>query len=876
MNKNKTEELEKLKRVYQVAKELNIASVELLDYLKKKNYHVKKINIMTRVDEKMYNEIMVKFLPEKISAEKKFEYKIKKYKLKEKDEIVEKKVIEIPVEYKKLKSKDKVVKVEIFEGRIEEEVKIEEPQEVVEEKIPEVQEIVKKPEIEEIVEEKPKEKEKKALTEEGIIVEGKIEKEHKPEIIDKSKLLEEVIEERFKKGKPKIKEQSRKLSKEGRKVTERGKLKKEKEYVSKYDKLRDIDKKKKLRKKYKKKKIDQKEVDVSIKETFARMETGKIRKKYKKVKEHEEVIEEKNLIKISEFISVAELSELMNVEPNEVIKKCLEMGLMVTINQRLDFETITMVADEFGYNVELLPEYGLDVLEEEQEDEDNLEERAPIVTIMGHVDHGKTSLLDFIRKSNIVAGEIGGITQHIGAYEVEYSGKRITFLDTPGHEAFTAMRARGAQVTDTVVLVVAADDNVMPQTVEAINHATSAQVPIIVAINKIDKPNADPEKIKKQLADINILVEDWGGKYPSVEISAKTGQGIDNLLELILIQAELLELKVNSNKTARGAVIESKLDKGRGPVATILVSVGTLKISNSFIAGQYYGKVRALLNERGKNVSEAFPSSPVQVLGFTGVPQAGDTFIVLEDERETREISLKRQQLKREQEYRRTRYLTLDEVSQQIKFGVIKELSIIIKADTDGSAEALSDSLLKFNSDDKKIAIKIIHKGVGIISESDVLLASAAHAIIIGFHIRPNSKSREIARKENVDIRVYNVIYDAIEDVKKALEGLLEPEFREEVIGTAVVREVFKISKVGTVAGTYVESGKIYRHDKIRIIRDGKAIYEGKIQSLKRFKEDIKEVASGFECGIGIENFNDIKTEDVLESYKIVEIKKSI
>jgi len=438
------------------------------------------------------------------------------------------------------------------------------------------------------------------------------------------------------------------------------------------------------------------------------------------------------------------------------------------------------------------------------------------------------------------------------------------------------MRARGAQVTDIVVLVIAADDNVMPQTVEAINHAKSAQVPIIVAINKIDKPNADPEKIKKQLADINILVEDWGGKYPSVEISAKTGQGIDNLLELILIQAELLELKTNSNKTARGAVIESKLDKGRGPVATVLVSAGTLRISNSFIAGQYYGKVRALLNERGKNVSEVFPSTPVQVLGFTGVPQAGDTFIVLDDERETREISLKRQQLKREQEYRRTRYLTLDEVSQQIKLGVIKELSIIVKADTDGSVEALSDSLLKFNSDNKKTAIKIIHKGVGTISETDVLLASAANAIIIGFHIRPNTKSRAIAEKENVDIRLYNVIYDAIDDVKKALEGLLEPEFREEVIGTAVVREVFKISKVGTVAGTYVESGKISRNDKIRIIRDGKVIYEGKIQSLKRFKEDIKEVASGFECGIGIENFNDIKTEDVLESYKIVEIKKPI
>ncbi len=634
--------------------------------------------------------------------------------------------------------------------------------------------------------------------------------------------------------------------------------------------------KKKERKRYRRKRIDQKEVDASIKETFARMETSKVRRKYKKVKEEEEIAEEKRLIKVSEFISIGELSEFMNVEPTEVIKKCMEMGLLVTINQRLDFETITMVADEFDYEVELLPEYGIDSVEKEQEDEEGLEERTPIVTIMGHVDHGKTSLLDFIRKSNIVAGEIGSITQHIGAYEVEYSDKGITFLDTPGHEAFTAMRARGAHITDIVILVVAADDNVMPQTVEAINHAKSAQVPIIIAINKIDKPNSDSEKIKKQLSDIDILVESWGGKYPSVEISAKTGQGIDELLELILIQAELLELKANPDKTAKGVIIEAKLDKGRGPVATVLVANGTLDISDTFIAGQYYGKVRAMFNERGKNVTKASPSAPIQVLGFSGLPQAGDTFMVLDSERETKEISLKRQQLKREQDYRRIHHLTLDEISRQIKFGTIKELSLIIKADTDGSVEALSDSLLKLSSTEKNVIVKIIHKGIGTISETDVLLASASNAIIIGFHVRPNVKSRKIAEKEKVDVRLYNIIYDAIDDVKKALEGLLEPEFKEEITGTAVVRDVFKISKIGNIAGSYIESGKVLRNDNIRIIRDGKVIYEGKINSLKRFKDDTKEVAAGFECGIDVENFNDIKVDDILESYKIVEIKRKV
>ncbi len=876
MSNDKVKEIEKTKRVHQIAKELNVASGEILDYLREREYHIKGMNINTKVDEEMYNEIMIKFHPEKIIADKKYEYKLKKLKIEEKEEPVQKKILKISIVYKELKPKDKKIEVKFIDETFEEleiiekqkvEKKIEEKKEEKVEVIEAAEKIepVKGKEVEVVEKKKVVKEEKQIPAEEEIVIEEKIEQEPKS--------FQEVIAERYERVERKIKKPFRRLSKEGKKITEKTKEKKER-FVG--DEHYDVTEIRRIRK-VRKKKIDQKEIDASIKETFARMDAGKIRKKYKKTREQEEVgVEEKHVIKVSEFISVSELSELMKVEPSEVIKKCIEMGLLVTINQRLDYETISMVADEFGYEVELLPEYGLDILETEEEKEGELQERPPIVTIMGHVDHGKTSLLDFIRKSNIVAGEIGSITQHIGAYEVLYLDKRITFLDTPGHEAFTAMRARGAQVTDIVILVIAGDENVMPQTVEAIDHAKSAQVPIIIAINKIDKPNADPERIKKQLADRGMLVESWGGKYPSVEISAKTGQGVDSLLEIIIIQAELLELKANYLKPARGVIIESELDKGRGPVATVLVNNGTLEVGGSFIAGQYWGKVRALLNERGKNVLMAPPSTPVQVLGFTGLPQAGDTFTVLESERETKEIGLKRQQLKREQEYRKIRHLTLDQISQQIKFGAIKELSLIIKADVDGSMEALSDSLLKLNSENQKVAIKIVHKGVGEISESDVLLASASNSIVIGFYVRPSQKSREIARKENVDIRVYNIIYDAIEDIKKALEGMLEPEIKEEVMGTAVARETFRIPKVGTIAGLYIEEGKISRNDKIRIIRDGKEIYKGKIHSLKRFKDDAKEVSTGFECGIGVENYNDIKIGDIFEAYKIVEIKKSI
>uniref|UniRef100_UPI0025C5DA68 translation initiation factor IF-2 n=1 Tax=Ignavibacterium sp. TaxID=2651167 RepID=UPI0025C5DA68 len=643
----------------------------------------------------------------------------------------------------------------------------------------------------------------------------------------------------------------------------------------------------KKKKRVKKFEIDEKDVKAAIKQTLLSMDetVGSIRGSLKRKKKREREAEQERLqelkqleskkIKVNEFIAVNELANLMNVPVSEVIAKCISMGLMVSINQRLDVETITLVADEFGFEVEFQKEYTADVLEDKPDPEESLKPRPPVVTIMGHVDHGKTSLLDYIRNTNVVAGEAGGITQHIGAYQVELpEGKLITFLDTPGHEAFTAMRARGAQLTDIVVLVVAADDAVMPQTVEALNHAQAANVPIIVAINKIDKPGANPDKIKQQLADRNLLVEDWGGKYQCVELSAKTGKNIDLLLEKILLEAEILDLKANPDRPARGAVVEAELDKGRGVVATILVQKGTLKVGDPFVAGIYHGRVRAMFDERGNKVKEAPPSTPVQVLGFEGVPQAGDTFVVVESERDAREIALKRQQLKREQDQKQVHHLTLDEIAKQISIGGVKELPLIVKGDVDGSVEALSDSFMKLTN--QEVVVRVIHKGVGGISESDVLLAAASNAIIIGFNVRPNLNARKLAETQKVDIRLYSVIYDAINEVKSALEGLLSPVLSEEITATVEVREVFKVPKVGTVAGCYVTDGKIARSNKIRIIRDGIVIHQGEILSLKRFKDDVREVDAGYECGISIVNFNDIKVGDIIEGFKIVETKKTL
>ena len=643
----------------------------------------------------------------------------------------------------------------------------------------------------------------------------------------------------------------------------------------------------KKRKRVKKFEIDEKDVKAAIKKTMLSMDdtatTNRASSRKKKRREREaeeERLEElrtldKNIIRVNEFIAVSELANLMEVPVGDVISKCISLGLMVSINQRLDVETITLVADEFDFEVEFQKEYTSEILEDIVDEADELEPRSAVVTIMGHVDHGKTSLLDYIRRTNVVAGESGGITQHIGAYRVDIGdGKQITFLDTPGHEAFTAMRARGAQLTDIVVLVIAADDAVMPQTVEALNHAQAAGVPIIIAINKIDKPGANPEKIKQQMADRNVLVEDWGGKYQSVQLSAKSGLNVDLLLEKIILEADILDLKANPNRLTRGAVVETELDKGRGVTGTILVQKGTLKIGDPFVAGIHHGKVRAMFDERGNKVKEAPPSTPVLVLGFEGAPQAGDTFIVLDSEREAREISLKRQQLKREQDQKQIHHITLDELAKQISIGGVKELALIVKGDVDGSVEALSDSLMKLSN--QEVIVRVIHKGVGGISESDVLLAAASNAIIIGFHVRPNINARKLAETQKVDIRLYSVIYNAISEVKSALEGLLSPLISEEVTGTIEIRDTFKVPKSGTVAGCYVLEGKITRNNKIRLIRDGIVVHEGGIGNLRRFKDDVKEVDAGYECGLNIENFNDIKVGDIIEAYKIVETKKTL
>jgi len=584
---------------------------------------------------------------------------------------------------------------------------------------------------------------------------------------------------------------------------------------------------------------------------------------------------ESKVIKVTEFVTANEVATMMNVTVTEVISACMSLGLMISMNQRLDAETLTIVAEEFGYKVEFVDAEVEETVEEEVDNPEDLKSRAPIVTVMGHVDHGKTSLLDYIRKANVIAGESGGITQHIGAYAVELEdGQKITFLDTPGHEAFTAMRARGTQVTDIAVIVISADDAIMPQTKEAISHAQAAGVPIVFAINKIDKPDANPDKVKDELAQMNLLVEDWGGKIQSHDVSALKGTGIKELLEKILLEAEILELKANPNKLANGSVVEAFLDKGKGYVATVLVDGGTLKVGDYILAGHHSGKVRALQDERGRNVEEAGPSRPVSILGLDGAPQAGDKFKVYVDEREAKQIAAKRSQLSREQSVRTQRHITLDEIGRRIALGGFKELNIIIKGDVDGSVEALTDSLQKLSTEE--IQVNIIHKGVGAITESDVLLASASEAIIIGFNVRPSVSARQLAEREEIDIRNYSIIYKVIDEVKDAMEGMLSPDIVEEISGSAEVRETYKISKVGTIAGCMVQEGKIYRTSKIRLIRDNVVIFTGELTSLKRFKDDAKEVAKGYDCGIQIKNYNDVMVDDIIEAFQEVEVKKKL
>lgn len=652
------------------------------------------------------------------------------------------------------------------------------------------------------------------------------------------------------------------------------------------------DKKDKISKKVIKKRpvraeVDDEEVQKQIKETLARLTTkGKSKgSRYRREKreavsqKHREVEDkieqDKNILKVTEFVSANELAIMMNVPVTEIISTCMNLGLFVSINQRLDAETMALLADEFGFKVEFVSAELQEAVREEEDEAEDLKPRPPIVTVMGHVDHGKTKLLDYIRRTNVIAGEAGGITQHIGAYAVRLDdGRQITFLDTPGHEAFTAMRARGAQITDIAIIVVAADDGVMPQTIEAINHASAAGVPIVFAINKIDKPTANPDKIKEALSQMNYLVEDWGGKFQSQEISAKTGLNIELLLDKVLLEAEMLDLKANPDKPAIGTIIESALDKGRGFTSTVLVKAGTLRVGDIMLAGGSFGHIKAMYNERGGKIDEVGPATPALVLGLNGAPQAGDKFNIMESDKEAKDIANKRTQLQREQGLRTQKHITLDEIGRRIAIGNFQELNIIVKGDVDGSIEALSDSLIKLST--PEIQLNIIHKAVGQISESDILLAAASNAIIVGFQVRPSLAARKLSEKEEIDIRLYSIIYNAIEEIRAAMEGMLSPEVKEEIVATLEIRDIFKVTKVGTVAGCYVKEGKITRNTRVRVIRDGIVIYTGELGSLKRFKDDVKEVVGGYECGLNIQNFNDIKIGDIVEGYQEFEVKKTL
>ncbi len=893
-------------RIYKFASEFNLSADSLVEFLQKKGYDVK--SHMSALTDEMIADVQNHFKKDIEKAEKHYR-KISEFQKKrterseheKKDEVVleEAPVVtettpaeEVPVAEEVKEEVTQIVEPAIVE-EIHVEEKVIEPETVVEE-IPPVVEEIPVPEIEE-EQEKPEvvvfqtKSEKEVKQRKGLTIIGKIDlgKDTKKEKAKApaEKPAKEAGPEKTKAGEEKATEKKAPSKEEI--DQEAAKKKKKKPKAKKKLKTESVEDPTAVKKKkFKRVEVDSKEVEEAIKRTMLSIDDSAVaerastrkRKKKEKLeiqeKKLEEQLAEQSKIKVTEYIAVNELANLMHVSVSDVIQKCIGLGLMVSINQRLDLETITLVADEFGFEVESQEEYSSDELADTPDEESTLKFRPPVVTIMGHVDHGKTSLLDRIRQTNVVAGESGGITQHIGAYQVQVNGKFITFLDTPGHEAFTAMRARGANATDIVVLVVAADDAVMPQTVEAINHAQAANVPIIIAINKIDKPGSNIDKIRQQLADRNILVEDWGGKYQCVQLSAKTGVNIDELLEKILLEAEVLDLKANPDRHARGTVLEAQLDKGRGITATVLVQKGTLKIGDPFVAGVNHGRVRAMFDERNNKVTVATPSAPVLVLGFEGAPQAGDTFVIVDSERVAREISIKRQQLKREQDQRQMRHITLDEIAHQISIGGVKELPLIVKGDVDGSVEALSDSLMKLSTEE--VIVKVIHKGVGQISEGDVLLATASKAIIIGFHVRPNINARKLAESEKVDIRLYNVIYDTINEIKSALEGLLSPVISEEITASVEVREIFKVPKVGTVAGCYVLEGKIQRINKIRLIRQGIVTFEGDLASLKRFKDDVKEVDAGYECGLSIHNFNDIKIGDIVESYKLIETKKKL
>jgi len=885
-------------KVFNLAKELNLSSETIIDFLRKKDFEIK--SHMSIVTDEMMPVIMGHFKKDKEVADR-HQRKLQEFRSTRKKESLEKAAEKVEVKPSAKEetplpvaeeAKPSIEEIEVKSVKeipqIKEDKKAEKTEEFAFKEKTEVQappepiiQVEEKQEKPKKIAEEPAAKGKSVLSKKkglqspleaalarpqrGLTIKGKI--DLKPAKIVQKPDIEE--EKKRKKKKKKVREEVR------RSKTSTSKTEDEEETKTR------------KRKRVRRAEVNEDEVAKAIRETLAdsgdelAVARAAIRKKKKERREEEEQKKLDQLeydrmrIKATEFVTVGELANLMRVSVAEVIQKVMGLGIMVSINQRLDKDTITLVADEFGFLVDFEEEFTSDALSDIEDDEESLLPRPPVVTIMGHVDHGKTSLLDNIRNTNVVAGESGGITQHIGAYEVTVGdGKQITFLDTPGHEAFTAMRARGAQMTDIVVLVVAADDNVMPQTVEAISHAQAAKVPIVVAINKVDKPEANTERIKQQLAERGLLVEEYGGKNQVVELSAKKGTNVHLLLEKILLEAEMLNIRANPNREARGTLVEAELDKGKGIIATILVQKGTLRIGDSFVCGVWSGRVRAMFNERGQRAELATPSQPVQVIGFDGIPQAGDDLIGIEDERQAREISLTRQQLKREQDFRQSRRVTLDDISQHIKDGQVRDLPVIVKADVDGSAEALSDSLMRLST--KEVKVQVIYKGVGGISESDVLLAMASSAVIIGFHVRPNLKARQLAQKEDVDIRIYNIIYDAINEVRNALEGMLAPTITEEVTATIDVRDVFKISRIGTIAGCYIRDGKISRNNHVRLVRDGVEVFDGTIASLKRFKEDVREVEQGFECGIGLDNYNDIKNGDIIEAYKTVETKRRL
>jgi translation initiation factor IF-2 len=902
-------------RINKVLRELNISLDRAVDYLESKGIEIEaKPN--TKISQEVYDTLSDEFQTDATKREKAQE--VSEAKLKEKEELREKREREIEEKEKKEAAKETVVKAKAeldgpkqigkidLDQKPKAKAKEEKKEDKKEEEKPKKQVVkAEKPKEKEVKEEKPKEEVAKK--------EEKVET-NKEEASETNEATEEKTDE-------KLKTQYKKLSgptTTGKKIDLSQFKKPKKKKDEKSDKTGGDANKRKRRRiskggnnagggkpnfdnrrggkgrggnsrpKVVKEEPSEEDVKKQIRETLEKLQ-GKSNKgkgaKYRRDKrdQHREQTEidqeiaaaESKTLKVTEFVTVSEVATMMNVGVTEVISACMSLGMMVTMNQRLDAETLTIVAEEFGYGVEFVTADIEESIEEYIDDPKDLLSRAPIVTVMGHVDHGKTSLLDYIREENVIAGESGGITQHIGAYGVQLEdGQKIAFLDTPGHEAFTAMRARGAQVTDIAIIVVAADDAIMPQTKEAISHAQAAGVPIVFAINKIDKPDANPEKVKEQLAAMNLLVEDWGGKIQSHDISAKMGTGVKELLEKVLLEAELLELKANPNKPAIGTVVEAYLDKGRGYVSTILVQAGTLRIGDYVLAGKNSGKVKAMQDERGNDVAEAGPATPVSILGLDGAPQAGDKFNVFEDEREAKSIATKRTQLQREQSVRTQRHITLDEIGRRIALGDFQELNIILKGDVDGSVEALTDSFQKLSTEE--IQVNIIHKGVGAITESDVLLATASDAIIVGFNVRPVGNARMIADKEEIDIRTYSIIYAAINDLKDAMEGMLSPEVKEEVTGTAEIREIFKVSKIGNIAGCMVMNGKIFRKSGIRIIRDGVVVHTGELEALKRFKDDVKEVAKGYDCGMQIKGFNDIAIGDVIEAFEEVEVKKKL